>query len=106
MGWCLGIYTCVGICGRVMHRNFGHIFIPGREEHECGCFLCADSSRVDGGSCFLEHGVFMVNGMAGGEPRKSGGEGIGVCPKHFVPWVLTPLMVEFGVVVKEGCHFF
>jgi len=51
MGWCLGIYTCVGICGRVMHRNFGHIFIPGREEHECGCFLCADSSRVDGVSC-------------------------------------------------------
>jgi len=30
----------MGICG--------HIFIPGREEHECGCFLCVDSSRVDG----------------------------------------------------------
>jgi phage terminase large subunit-like protein len=34
---------CIGICG--------HIFIPGREEHECGCFLCAVSSRVDGVSC-------------------------------------------------------
>ena len=37
---------------------------------------------------------------------KSGGEGIGVCPKHFVPWVLTPVMGEFGVMVKGGCHFF
>ena len=48
----------------------------------------------------------MVNWMADGEPRESGGEGIGVCPKHFVPWVLTPVMGEFGVMVKGGCHFF
>ena len=48
----------------------------------------------------------MVNGMAYGEPRKSGGEGIGVCPKRFVPWVLTPVMGEFGVIVKGGRHFF
>ena len=48
----------------------------------------------------------MVNGMADGEPRKRGGEGICVCPKHFVPWVLTPVMGEFGVIVKGGCHFF
>ena len=48
----------------------------------------------------------MVNGMADGEPRKSGGEGIGVCPKNFVPWVLTPVMGEFGVIFKGGCHFF
>ena len=47
----------------------------------------------------------MVNGMADGEPRKSGGEGIGICPIHFVPWVLTPVMGEFGVMVKGGCHF-
>jgi len=44
--------------------------------------------------------------MADGEPRKMGGEGIGVCPKHFVPWVLTPVMGEFGVMVEGGCHFF
>jgi hypothetical protein len=50
------------------------------------------------------HGVFMVNGMADGEPRKTGGEGIGVCPKDFVPWVLTPvIMGEFGVMVEGGC---
>jgi len=48
----------------------------------------------------------MVNGMADGEPREPGGEGNGVCPKHFVPWVLTPVMGEFGVIVKGGCHFF
>ena len=49
----------------------------------------------------------MVNGMADGEPRKSGGEGIGVCPKRFVPWVLTPpVMGEVGVMVEGGCHFF
>jgi hypothetical protein len=48
----------------------------------------------------------MVNGMADGEPRKTGGEGIGVCPKHFVPWVLTSVMGEFGVIVKGGCRFF
>ena len=48
----------------------------------------------------------MVNRMADGEPRKSGGEGIGVCPKHFVPWVLTPVMGKFGVMVKGGCHLF
>jgi len=48
----------------------------------------------------------MVNGMADGEPRKSGGEGIGVCPKHSVPWVLTPEMGDFGVIVKGKCHFF
>ena len=53
-----------------------------------------------------EHAVFMVNGMPDGEPRKSGGEGVGVCPKHFVPWVLTPVMGEFGVIVEGGCHFF
>jgi len=46
----------------------------------------------------------MVNGMADGEPRESGGEGIGVCPKHFVS-CLTPVMGEFGVIVKGGCHF-
>ena len=43
--------------------------------------------------------------MADGELRKTGGEGIGVCPKHFVPWVLTLVMGEFGVMVKGGCHF-
>ena len=44
--------------------------------------------------------------MADGELRKTGGEGIGVCPKHFVPWVLTPVMGEFGVMVKGGRHSF
>jgi len=44
--------------------------------------------------------------MADGEPRKSGGEGIGVCPKHFFSWVLTPVMGEFGVIVEGECHFF
>jgi hypothetical protein len=39
------------------------------------------------------------------EPRKSGGEGVGICPKNFVPWVLTPVMGEFGVMVKGGVHF-
>ena len=48
----------------------------------------------------------MVNGMADGEPRELGREGIGVCPKHFVPWLLTPVMGEFGVMVKGGCHLF
>ena len=48
----------------------------------------------------------MVNVMADGEPRKSGGEGIGVRPKHFFPWVLTPVMREFGVIVKGKYHFF
>jgi len=48
----------------------------------------------------------MVNGMADGETRKSGGEGIGVCSKHFVPWVLTPVVGEFEVIVEGGCHFF
>jgi len=48
----------------------------------------------------------MVNGMADGEPRKTGGEGIGVRPKHFVPWVLTPVMGEFAVMVEGGCHLF
>ena len=48
----------------------------------------------------------MVNGMANGEPRITRGEGIGVCPKHFDPWVLTPGMGEFGVMVEGGCHFF
>ena len=48
-----------------------------------------------------------MNRVADGESRKSGGEGIGVCPKHFVPWVLTPpVMGEFGVMVEGGCHFF
>jgi hypothetical protein len=47
----------------------------------------------------------MVNGMADGEPRETGREGIDVCPKHFVPWVLTPVMGEFGVIVMGGCHF-
>jgi hypothetical protein len=47
----------------------------------------------------------MVDGMADGEPRKSGEEGVVVCPKHFVPWVLTLVMGEFGVMVKGGCHF-
>ena len=48
----------------------------------------------------------MVNRMADGEPRESGGEGIGVCSKHSVPWLLTPEMGEFGVIVEGGCHFF
>ena len=48
----------------------------------------------------------MVNGMADGEFRESGGEGIGVCPKHFVSWVLTPVMGEFEVMVEGGCHLF
>jgi hypothetical protein len=44
--------------------------------------------------------------MADGKLRKSGGEGIGVCPKHFVPWVLTSVMGGFGVIVKGGSPFF
>jgi len=48
----------------------------------------------------------MVNGMADGESRESGGEGIGVFPKHFFPWVLIPEVGDFGVMVKGGCHFF
>ena len=48
----------------------------------------------------------MVNGIADGETRKLGGESVGVCPKHFVPWVLTPVMKECGVIVEGGCHFF
>jgi len=43
--------------------------------------------------------------MADEKSRESGGEGIGVCPKHFAPWVLTPVMGNFGVMVKVGCHF-
>jgi len=27
MGWCPGIYTCVGICGRVMHRDLWSFFL-------------------------------------------------------------------------------
>jgi len=27
MGWCPGIYTCVGICGRVMHREFAVLLL-------------------------------------------------------------------------------
>ena len=38
--------------------------------------------------------------------QKNGGEGIGVCPKQIVPWVLTSIMREFGVMVKGGCHIF
>ena len=48
----------------------------------------------------------MVNGMADGEPRETGGECTGVCPYHFVPWVLTPVMGEFGVIVKGGVPLF
>ena len=33
-----------------------------------------------------------------------GGEGVGVCPIHFVPRVLTPVMGECAVMVKGGCH--
>ena len=47
----------------------------------------------------------MVNRMADGEPRKSGGEGVGICPKHFVPWVLTPVMGGFGVIVRGDAIF-
>ena len=50
--------------------------------------------------------MFIINGMADGKPGKSGGDGIGICPRHFVPWVLTPVMGEFGVIVKGGYHFF
>ena len=47
----------------------------------------------------------MVNGMADVKPRNTGGEGISVCPKHFVPWVLTPVMGEFGDMVKGDAMF-
>jgi len=43
----------------------------------------------------------MINGVANGEPRKLGG-----IAKHFVPWVLTPVMGEFGVMVEGVCPFF
>ena len=43
----------------------------------------------------------MVHGMPDGEPRKLGGEGVGVCPKHSVPRVLTPVMGESGVMEIE-----
>ena len=29
----------------------------------------------------------------------------GVCPKHFVPWVLTPVMGEFGVIIRGDVIF-
>jgi hypothetical protein len=51
------------------------------------------------------NGVFMANGMADGKPRKSGGEGIHVCPKDFVPWVLTLVLGKLKVMVKGGYQF-
>jgi hypothetical protein len=48
----------------------------------------------------------MINREADGETGKSGGEGIGVCSKHFVPWMLTSVVGEFGVIVEGGCLFF
>jgi hypothetical protein len=27
-------------------------------------------------------------------------------PQTLFPWVLTPVMGEFGVMVEGGCHFF
>ena len=38
--------------------------------------------------------------------RELWGENIGVYPKHFVPWVLTPVMGKLGVMVKGGYHYF
>ena len=40
------------------------------------------------------------------KPENREEKSVGVCPKNFVPWVLTPIMGKFGVMVKGGCHFF
>jgi hypothetical protein len=48
----------------------------------------------------------MVNGMANRETSKLGGEGVAVCPKGLISWVFTPVLREFGFMVKGGCHFF
>ena len=40
---------CLGICGRVMHRDlWSFYFQEGRSKTHCGCFLCVDGSRVYG----------------------------------------------------------
>ena len=43
----------------------------------------------------------MVNGMADEKPENWEEKAL-VCPKHFVPWVLTPVMGEFGVMVEAN----
>ena len=39
------------------------------------------------------------------ETSELGGEGVAVCPEGFISWVLTPVLKEYGVMVKERCHF-
>ena len=48
----------------------------------------------------------MVIGMANRVTSEIGGEGVAVCPEGLISWVLTPVLGERGVIVKEGCHFF
>jgi hypothetical protein len=48
----------------------------------------------------------MVNEMADGEPKKTGGEGIGVCPKHFVPWVFVRIFRGRDVFTSREAYKF
>ena len=54
------------------------------------------------------HGPLGFQGSYPGSRRtqKIGRRRHGVCPEHFVPWVLTPVMGKFGVMVKGRCHIF
>ena len=72
-----------------------HIFIPaGRDEHECGCFLCADSSRVDGVSCCYEHGVFERHTISHPENTNA---------QIFVGVVFNVLFHLYGFYSGSGC---
>ena len=85
------------------------LLFQGNKHESSGC-LYAKGSR--GIAClddkYTVTCVFMVNGsiMANRETSEVGGEGIAVCSKGLISWVLTPVSRECGVMVKEGCNFF
>jgi len=106
MGWCPGIYTWVGICGRVMHRDLWSFFYSRKGGAWMWLFpLCWQQQswwRV------LLLRAWCFHGEWDGRWRT---QKIGRRRHWCLPQTLCPLGAHssnggFGVMVEGGCHFF
>ena len=106
MEWCRGIYTCVGICDREMHRDLWSYLIPGREEHECGCFLALCWQQQSRWRVLLLI-AWCLHGKWGGRWRtqKIGRRRHWCCVlQTHCPLGAHSSYGKFGVIVEGGCH--
>jgi hypothetical protein len=107
MGWRPGTYINVGICGRVMHGDLWSYLYSMKGGAWMWLFPLCWQQQSRWHVLLLRAWCFHGKWDGRWRTQKIGRRRHSwCCSKHFVPWMLTPVMGEFGVIVEGGCHFF